>query len=292
MLTDEQLIEELKNRFQENKRLLEQQTKLSDKLRVVNKKLEESESLKSHFLSNIKNEINNPLTSILGLAMSIHRPDIAPEKVMHTSSLIYAEAFSLDFQLKNIFAAAEIEAGEFLLGHMKVDVASLVEGVSSSYDHILKKKGIKLKLNSSIDEDFTFTTDSEKLQIVISNILNNAIEYSENESEITISYGVENEFLVVSVEDQGIGIPQEKQKEIYDRFKQLETGTTKSHGGHGLGLSITTAVMQLLNGEIQLESEEGKGSKFTVLVPEGAANDDDDFSSDGNEFLFNADETF
>ncbi len=292
MLSDDQLIDELKKRFLENKKLLDEQTKLSKKLRFVNKKLEESESLKSHFLSNIKNEINNPLASILGLAMSIHRPNVEPEKVMHTSSLIFAEAFSLDFQLKNIFAAAEIEAGEFLLGHMKVDIETLVEGVVSSFNHVLKKKNIDLKIRSKIEEGRTFTTDSEKLQIVLSNIINNAIEYSKDDSQIEVVSSIENNILSVSISDQGVGIPLEKQREIYDRFKQLDAGTTKSHHGHGLGLSITTAVMQLLAGNLSLESTEGKGSTFTVVIPQGDVNDNDDFSSDGNEFLFNADETF
>jgi len=292
MLTDDKLIDELKKRFLENKRLLDEQTKLTDKLRFVNKKLEESESLKSHFLSNIKNEINNPLASILGLATSIHRPGVESEKVMHTSSLIYAEAFSLDFQLKNIFVAAEIEAGEFMLEHMKVEIKTLIEGVASSFDHILKKKNIKLKITSALGDTETFTTDSEKLQIVLSNILNNAIEYSNDDSEIEIKCGIDNNILSVSVTDQGVGIPLEKQREIYDRFKQLDAGTTKSHHGHGLGLSITTAVMQLLVGNLSLESIEGEGSTFTVIIPQGDVNDDDDFSSDGNELLFNADETF
>jgi signal transduction histidine kinase len=232
------------------------------------------------------------LASILGLATSIHRIDIEPKKVMHTSSLIYAEAFSLDFQLKNIFAAAEIEAGEFILGHMTVDIKSLIEGVTSSYNHILKKKKIELNISSEVEDNFTFTTDSEKIQIVISNILNNAIEYSKENSKIDVSYTFDNNVLSISIADYGVGIPQEKQKAIYDRFKQLDAGTTKSHHGHGLGLSITTAVMQLLAGSIDLVSTEGKGSMFTVSIPQGEANEGDDFSSDGNEFLFSADETF
>jgi signal transduction histidine kinase len=224
--------------------------------------------------------------------MSIHRPEVESKKVMHTSSLIYAEAFTLDFQLKNIFAAAEIEAGEFLLGHLKVDIKSLIEGVTSSYNHILKKKKITLKITSSLEEGIRFTTDSEKIQIVISNILNNAIEYSNEGSQIDVSYKIEHNVLSISIADQGVGIPLEKQRAIYDRFKQLDAGTTKSHHGHGLGLSITSAVMQLLAGNISLESTEGKGSTFIISVPQGDVNDNDDFSSDGNEFLFNADETF
>lgn len=110
---DEELLEELKKRFENNTRTIEELRNLTEELKQVNKKLEESEALKSHFISNITNEIINPFTSILGLSktiLAVKKEDW--KKVISMVSLIHTEAFNLDFQLKNIFVAAKIEAGE------------------------------------------------------------------------------------------------------------------------------------------------------------------------------------
>ena len=116
-LTDEELIEELRRRMTTNTRSLEELKELNEKLLEVNKKLEESEALKSHFISNITNEIINPFTSILGLSRSILAVKKENwKKVISMVALIHSEAFNLDFQLRNIFLAAKIEASPEELG--------------------------------------------------------------------------------------------------------------------------------------------------------------------------------
>ena len=112
-LTDKELIDELKKRFEVNKQTLNEVQELNDELRKVNRKLEDSEALKSHFISNITNEIINPFASILALSKNILSVDKENwKKVITMVSLIYSEAFNLDFQLRNIFVAAKLEAGE------------------------------------------------------------------------------------------------------------------------------------------------------------------------------------
>jgi signal transduction histidine kinase len=294
--TDEDLIEELRNRFRMNREALEELQELNRELRIVNKKLEESESLKSHFISNITNEIINPFTSILGLAkhiLSVKKEDW--KTVISMVALIHSEAFNLDFQLRNIFVAAKIEAGEIYPEILNVDVKTLLMNVLESFKFEAKKKYLDFSLTFDIKppigKTFYFKTDPEKLKLILSNLLSNAIKFSFEKQKIEIKTWLEQETLKISVEDRGSGISEENQKKIFDRFKRLDSGINSINRGHGLGLSINKAILDLLNGSIEIKSEIGKGSKFTFAIPE-AKSDIAGFSTDGNEFLFDEGEIF
>lgn len=294
--TDEELIEELRTRFRMNREGLEELQELNRELRVVNKKLEESEALKSHFISNITNEIINPFTSILGLAkhiLSVKKEDW--KTVISMVALIHSEAFNLDFQLRNIFVAAKIEAGEIYPEILNVDIKTLISNVTESFKFEAKKKNIDLQFNfliqPQIGKTFFFKTDPEKLKLILSNLLSNALKFSFEKQNIDITVWIENNMLKISVEDYGTGISEDNQKKIFDRFKRLDSGINSINRGHGLGLSINKAILDLLNGDIEIKSEIGKGSKFTFAIPE-AKSDIAGFSTDGNEFLFDEEEIF
>src|SRR5512145_412189 len=150
--TDEELIDELRNRFRMNREALEELQELNRELRIVNKKLEESESLKSHFISNITNEIINPFTSILGLAkhiLSVKKEDW--KTVISMVALIHFEAFNLDFQLINIFVAIKFEAGEINPEILNVDIKTIVENVLEAFKFEAKKKNITLNFYFNIE---------------------------------------------------------------------------------------------------------------------------------------------
>ncbi len=294
--TDEELIEELRNRFRMNREGLEELQELNRELKVVNKKLEESESLKSHFISNITNEIINPFTSILGLAkhiLSVKKEDW--KTVISMVALIHSEAFNLDFQLRNIFVAAKIEAGEIYPEILNVDIKTLAFNVVESFQFEAKKKGVVLNylfdIKPQVGKTFYFKTDPEKLKLILSNLLSNALKFSFEKQKIDIKVWIENAMLKISVEDYGTGISEENQKKIFDRFKRLDSGINSINRGHGLGLSINKAILDLLKGDIEIKSEIGHGSRFTFAIPE-AKSDIAGFSTDGNEFLFDEEEIF
>jgi signal transduction histidine kinase len=294
--TDEELIDELRNRFRMNREALEELQELNREMRIVNKKLEESESLKSHFISNITNEIINPFTSILGLAkhiLSVKKEDW--KTVISMVALIHSEAFNLDFQLKNIFVAAKFEAGEINPEVLNVDIKTIVENVLEAFKFEAKKKNITLNFEFNISpregDIFYFKTDPEKLKLILSNLLSNAIKFSFENQHIDIKASFDSPNLKISVEDFGTGISEDNQKKIFDRFKRVDTGINSLNRGHGLGLSINKAILDLLKGNIDIQSEIGKGSTFTVLVPE-AQQETAGFSSDGNDYLFEEEEIF
>lgn len=296
IITDDLLLEELKKRINNYKQALTELHELTVQLKEVNKKLAESESLKSHFISNITNEIVNPFSSILGLAKNIITVEEGnSSQIKKMAELIHSEAFNLDFQLKNIFAAAEIEAGEILPQISKVDITQVINGQIEYFQPEICKKKIKILFNNRLPktetEIFYFKTDAEKITLIISNLLSNAIKYSYESGVIEILLYIENNNLYFCITDNGIGISPQNQKIIFDRFTRIDNGINSLNRGHGLGLSINKAFIELLDGTIEVESQENQGSLFRIVIPESNI-EIDDVATDSNEIFFGEDEIF
>ncbi len=290
-VSDRQLLREIRNRLESSKKHEQEIKDLTQELQGVSKKLKDSEALKSHFISNVSNEIVNPFTSILGLSkaiLSVEKQDW--KKVVSMVALIHSEAFNLDFQLKNIFVAAKVEAGEIAPNIAKVNIRSLLQTVVDSFNIISRKMGITFDIQFNIDhgfgKNFYYKTDSEKLKLILSNLINNALKYSYKDSKVIINVWLDDEdSLKMSVQDFGTGISEKNQQTIFQRFKRLDTGINSINRGHGLGLSITKALLDVLSGDIEIDSQKGEGSTFTISVPE-AKNIVDGFSGDGNDIFF------
>lgn len=290
--TDNELIGGLRNLHVQDRALKEQLKNLTKNLEDLNTKLKESESLKTNFLSNIRNEINNPITTIMGLSEQIiRRLHSDPVSVQKTAELIYSDAFDLDFQFRNIFVAAELEAGEYVSSISNVDVESLIIRTINSFKHKAERKQLSVSYSyKSIyetEEENYFKTDSEKLKLILSNLLSNAIEFSLEDGKIELNIKRDDKYLVFAMKDYGIGFDMGDEKKIFERFRQLDTGMRRRHGGHGLGLSIIKDLIELFGGTISVISSQGQGSVFTVLIPEVESIEKIDvFSDDGNVFVF------
>ncbi|HPG41137.1 MAG TPA: HAMP domain-containing sensor histidine kinase [bacterium] len=296
-LTDEQLLEELQKRFDESKSIISRTGALMIQLELMNKKLVESEKLKSNFLSNIRNEINNPLAVVLGQAANIlNIKDANPDVIKNMVKTIYAEAFNLNFQFNNIFHAADIEAGELVLNISKIDLHKFMQNLIVMFEQRLNEKNIMLDVqNATVKSHATmiFHSDADKLSIIISNLLDNAIKFSNSGGTVVFKYFLENTVLHFYIIDNGKGIAKNDQDRIFDRFCQLDSGATKLHKGHGLGLAVTKALLEFLNGAVEVNSLEGAGSEFIVTIPE-STNPCFDMadSTSGNELIFTEGEVF
>lgn len=296
-ISDKQLLKELRVRLERAKATEDKMDALNSEYQAVSRRLKDSEALKSHFISNITNEIVNPFTSILGLSksiLSVQKQDW--KKVVSMVALIHNEAFNLDFQLKNIFTAAKIEAGEMSPNISKANIRSLVQSVIDSFSVVARKMGIDIELDYQIElgigKNYYYKTDSEKLKQILSNILNNAVKYSYKDSKVIVKMWVEDDVLNISVQDFGTGISEKNQSIIFERFKRLDTGINSINQGHGLGLSIAKALLDVLGGTIDIKSQKGEGSVFTLQIPEAMANVDC-FSGEGDDMFFDdGDEIF
>lgn len=288
-IDDEELIQELSDRFARSRKAFSDLSVVNRKLLEMNERLEASESLKSNFLSNIRNEINNPLNAIMGLSREMAVIGGENGEITALAAMIGAEAATLDFQLRNIFLAAELEAGEVSPHCTRLHFFSVLQEVTETFRHSAARKNVQLHLMGDGNCDTAVAAvDSSFLQAIVSNLIANAIEYSSADGAVEISGAIaEDGSLQVSVRDFGIGVAPEDQQRIFDRFVQLDTGSTRHHPGHGLGLSITKALVDLMQGSITLTSIPGAGTLFTVQLPPcSRLADEESFSEAGNLFLF------
>ncbi|OFY74642.1 MAG: hypothetical protein A2265_01495, partial [Bacteroidetes bacterium RIFOXYA12_FULL_33_9] len=204
-LTDKELLAELEKRFEINQKALEELREMTEKLKFVNKKLEDSEALKSHFLSNIRNEIINPFASIMALSKNIMTLKSENfEKGKDMAKHILTEAFILDFQLNNIFAAAEIEAGIIAPQITNTDIKLVIKNVIETFNTYANQRKITLEHICNIQENTPsvfFKTDFSKIQLILSNLLSNAITYSSENQKVITSISLNNKVLRISIKD-------------------------------------------------------------------------------------------
>lgn len=252
---------------------------LAKTLYELNEKLRDSEQLKGHFISNVTNEIVNPFTSVLALAANIQQlkeGDI--KQAHHMAGLIFEEAFHLDFQLKNIFAAALIEAGKEETSNSIVDLHDFTVQLGEYFKSLLSKKKITLSFNfpgeKNNGESLKFTTDKAKLDLILKNLISNSIKYSPEDSVVEVSFVIGNDELRVEVSDHGKGIKPEDRKVIFDRFKQLDEKINSVNTGHGLGLSIVQAYAEMLGGSVNISDNVNGGTVVQVAIQQGVDPDD------------------
>ncbi|MBL3658599.1 sensor histidine kinase [Fulvivirga sediminis] len=291
-LSNEELINELRDRLLKASSSDDEQ-KMFQEVKRLGEQLKQSERLKSNFLSNIRNEITNPLSAVLGISDFLMQADeVDMKKLKRNAYLIHNEAFNLEFQMRNIFMAAELEAGMIEPEYGKVNVISTIKDVIASFEYKAKEKNLKV-VEVHSDDPIAFTTDVAMFHLMVANIYSNAIEYSLPDQQIEISAELRDNHLLVYIKDMGIGISENDQKKIFERFYQLDYGTTKQHRGQGLGLSVTHAIIELLSGTVEIQSSKGKGSVFTVTLPSVKNDEEIDTQVEGwNEFLFGNDEVF
>lgn len=275
-------------------RLQSENEELSRNLFQVNKKLVDSERLKGHFISNVTNEIINPFTSIMTLAASIGQLKEGDlNKAHRMAGLIFDEAFHLDFQLKNIFAAALLEAGMDSLSLVQVNIKEITSQMLQYFQSELEKKSIRISVSFSNlitpEESIRFVSDLEKFDLILKNILSNAIKFSPENSVIELDYILDSGNLEIKVSDFGKGISEDDIKVIFDRFKQLDEKINSINTGHGLGLSVVKAYTEMLQGEIHISKKPEVGIQVVVTLPEQKqTNEWDDL--DG--FLLDSDTSF
>lgn len=264
-------------------------------LRHMADRVDAAESMRTHFLSHVRNELNNPVTSMLGLASRLAKvtPDEV-DRIQTISRLLHAEARVLSFHLENIFAVADLEAGAAELAWARFDLEELVHDVADQYKTRLNDKALELTVDNQLTESH-LVSDPAKLNLVLINLLANAVDFSRAGGEINVllENNEADRTCTISVQDNGPGIPEKLQDRIFDRFTQVSSGFSKTHPGLGLGLTIVKGFAEVLSGDVTLESKEGEGSCFKVrfVCPSDMEHLTDE-SEDGNEIFFGGEEEF
>lgn len=281
-LTDKDLIEEISRRFDEKTASIKEMEFMTKKLLELNERTKHAEAIKSQFLSLIKNEFNNPISSLLNLA-NILSTKKHPERFDEIANMINMELLRLDFQLKDIFAATEIEAGEIANDYSLINFKVTFEEAIRSFKYLIADKQLEVSIVKN--EDSEFVSDANKIYMILLNLISNACEFSYPDGKVFVSLIKNKDNYQIIVEDSGEGIQVEHAKEIYHRFTKFSSGKTRAHAGLGLGLSVVSALVEALDGKIDFKSQDGC-TIFTITLPIISPDRAKSASSGGNEFLF------
>lgn len=230
-------------------------------------KAEENDRLKTTFLANLSHEIRTPMNSILGFTDLLQSPDISKDKQKKYLSIITNSGSRLLRLIDDLVDISKIEVGQIELISQPTNLNRLMDKIYNFAQHETNKKDLQLTVSKGLsDVSSIIITDEKKLEQILENLLSNAIKFTSS-GEIDFGYKVENKQLHFWVKDSGKGILPKMKEVIFERFRQVDDTPLREEEGIGLGLSISKAFIELMQGEIEVESEFGVGSTFKFRLP-------------------------
>lgn len=250
----------------ENKKEVIKNIELIIKDKQLNKALEYNKA-KTEFFANISHELKTPLNVILGTVqmMELSKSSSYEKEEMYLKFL-KQNSLRLVRLISNLIDITKIDANYFEIHRKNLDIVYFVETITSSVLDYAKYKNINIIFDTDIEEK-VISCDPDYVERIILNLLSNAIKFTSRGGEILVSIHDMNERISISVKDNGIGIPVDMQKNIFNRFEQVDKSLRREHEGSGIGLSLVKLLVNKLDGKIHLKSRPYKGSEFIVEIP-------------------------
>ncbi|RXJ90876.1 hypothetical protein CRV01_06945 [Arcobacter sp. CECT 8983] len=244
-----------------------------EKLKHLTKSLEEQKEellfankAKDDFLANMSHELKTPLNSIniISSVMSKNKPSNLSEKDIYNLNIINRCGHDLLYLINDVLDISKLEAKEIRLYKEDINIKLLIESICETFKPQVLNKNLELIFTCK-DSIGIIHSDKQRIKQIVGNLLSNALKFTEK-GKIEIILKDKDNFIEIIVKDDGIGIKEDKIKDIFDRFKQAEESISRRYGGTGLGLAICKELSILLGGDIKVESIFGKGSTFSVLI--------------------------
>lgn len=267
---DSQKIKQLKQvsgEFKQLGNLFEQNIAQKKELREAKEKAEESDQLKMAFLANMSHEIRTPMNGILGFTGLLKEPGVSEHDQKHFLEIIEQSGERMLNLINNIVNISKIEAGQMNIFLSEININEQAEYIYSFFKPEADEKKIQLILHKpASDEQIIVRSDKEKILATLTNLVKNAIKFTK-EGAVEFGYEKKNGSICFFVRDSGIGIHPDHLKIIFERFRRGNETLSRNYEGAGLGLSISKAYIEMLGGQIEVESKSGQGSIFRFTIP-------------------------
>ena len=234
--------------------------------------METALKLQGEFLVNISHELKTPLNVIFSTAQLFNMYctngslDENKDSIVKYIDSIKQNSYRLSKMINNIVDLSKIEAGFFKLNLLNLNIVTFVEEIVMSVTIFTNSKGLNITFDTNIEEKI-IACDPEKIERVVLNLISNAIKFTDEGDEILVTVNDKNDFVEISVKDNGIGIEYKYLNMIFDRFKQVDRSLSRNAEGTGIGLSLVKSIVELHCGSVSVESEIGNGSEFIVILP-------------------------
>ena len=245
-----------------------QNRRLLDEAQEAYRKIMELDRMKTDFIAITSHELRTPLGVILGHASLLQ--DCIGKEHKEEIDTIVRNSMRLKEILEQFSNIDKLELGLSRLNRTRISIPPLVKEVVDAFHEAANEKKIKIKVDLP-QTQFFIEGDMEKIAIALRNLVKNALTFTNEGGQVKIKVDQVPGYAKISVTDNGIGIPVEEQEKIFQRFYQVEKHLTRRHGGMGLGLSIARDMVEMHGGRIWVDSVEGKGSRFTFILPINAA---------------------
>lgn len=240
---------------------------LNEELQLAKEKAEESDRLKSAFLANMSHEVRTPMNGIIGFTQLLANSPIQQPEFNQYLGVIESCGNQLLTIINDLIDISKIEANQLAISESEVNINQLMQKQYLLFLQKANGQGVELKFQTCLpDDSCAILTDGARLQQVLSNLIGNALKFTTIGS-VTFGYAVKSNKIEFYVSDTGIGIPKEQQKFVFERFRQVENPLTTIVGGTGLGLAISKALVNLMGGDISVDSEPNVGSTFCFTIP-------------------------